>query len=405
MRPALGVVLLALAGCSYPHLIEDRKLDEDYLARIEAGTAHVCSIVPTKPIPHEVITVGKAREKFAHTIDEELKPDETEAYGRTLQAFGFTNEKADLRASALDMLAEEVAAFYDPVEKKFFIIDRDVSVGFWGWFACWVTNRDLVNEVTASHELVHAFEDQVHDLDKYWKAEGDNDDATLARQAVIEGEAVYFSLRYLGIKGDIDLSREDLLDQTGPAMESAPRVLRELLVFPYWAGYGFEKTLRPPPEAKDAPIFDPWKHPPRSTAEVIHPERYLGDDVPPRLRLGHARAPDGFALVRENVLGAFLAGVLVGDSDARGWVADRYRVFEDTKGRLALAWALRFDTPEDATAFADRYRRFQATKGVKEAAVWVVGDSVAVAEAPDPGSFAAVREAAWLAKIDAVRSP
>ena len=398
MKRVLLTLLVAAAGCSYPHLVADRKIDERYIERIEDSVARVTSLAFEKPVPHSVLTVEQAREHFAKDWDEELAPD-TSSTLAAMRAFGFVQGPLDLRSVEVDIQAEEAAAFYDPRTKEFYILDKDYGFGI--RFASWATNRDLANEMSAAHELVHAIQDQAYDLEKYLHAAKENDDATLARVAIVEGEATYFGLIAMGLKpGDIQIDREDLIEGGGDSMEKAPPLLRELLVFPYWAGHTFTRIrLDRKGTAAAFGRVDPWAFPPDSTAQILHPELWEKGKAPPSLHLADLPLPSGWHLARENVLGAFMAGVLTGGADTPGWLADRYRVLEDTTGRLALGWSLFFDTHANAHAFAEGYRRFQRTKGVKEACVEVTGSWVTVAEAPDEETFRSLREVAALASV------
>jgi hypothetical protein len=97
-----------------------------------------------------------------------------------------------------------------------------------------------------------------------------------------------------------------------------------------------------------------------------------------------------------------MAGVLTGGADTPGWLADRYRVLEDSKGRLALGWSLFFDTHANAHAFAEGYRHAQRKKWQRmgqKASVEVSGCWVSVAEAPDEETFRALHEVAALASV------
>ena len=55
------------------------------------------------------------------------------------------------------------------------------------FIADWVPPE--LQAMTLSHELTHALQDQNWDLESYLHAARDDDDATAARQAVVEGYA------------------------------------------------------------------------------------------------------------------------------------------------------------------------------------------------------------------------
>src|SRR5205809_433150 len=70
---------------------------------------------------------------------------------------------------------EQVAGFYDPHTKTMNMAD-------------WIPPE--MQSMVLSHELTHALQDQNYDLDKFLHAARDNDDATSARQAIVEGHAM-----------------------------------------------------------------------------------------------------------------------------------------------------------------------------------------------------------------------
>jgi hypothetical protein len=395
----IGLIALAIGGCSYPRLYENGKIDEEYFDRVAQRTSDARGLPFTKPVPHEVISIERARELIEADAKRDADAADDKALTIAWQALGFTkpSESHDLEQEEVDLTAEQAAAFYDPHEKKFFISGvTDKARGISTCLASWALDRDLVSEMVVSHELVHALQDQRYDLEKFEKIDK-NDDAALARRAVIEGDATYYGIESLapgkGTTSKIELTRESLAGEaSGEAFERVPKILREELFFSYWAGFTFVKQTHnaPPPER-------PWTDPPTSTSEILHPERYLapGRKKPAPPTLG-SDVPPGFALVRENTVGEFGIRVLLEGAEAsapeaeaasRGWAGDRYRVFEKSETKaLALAWALTFETPDDARAFVHAYRLFQATKpGAGEASIAMLSgekDAIVV-EAPD----------------------
>src|SRR5205814_8288085 len=81
-----------------------------------------------------------------------------------------------------DLLAEQAAAFYDYKKKRLFVLDS--------------TKADNEQQIALAHELAHALADQQHPLRKFMN-DGDGDEQSTARQAVIEGQATWLSWAYL----------------------------------------------------------------------------------------------------------------------------------------------------------------------------------------------------------------
>jgi hypothetical protein len=84
---SLAVALLtSLAGCTYPHLIDDGRVDEAYLTRVAEGTAKVSSYSLGAPVPYEVVDARQVTR-----LMKRLGPAREEAESRlaALEAFGF----------------------------------------------------------------------------------------------------------------------------------------------------------------------------------------------------------------------------------------------------------------------------------------------------------------------------
>jgi hypothetical protein len=106
---------------------------------------------------------------------------------------------------------------------------------------------------------------------------------------------------------------------------------------------------------------DAWAHPPASTEQVLHPEKFFAHEAPRAVPLDWS--PEGSALVSSGVLGELYTRTLLGegsDAAAAGWGGDAYRTW-DARGRTLLVWRSVWDTPADAAEFATALRaRYQA---------------------------------------------
>ena len=72
--------------------------------------------------------------------------------------------------------------FYDPEEKRLSLVE---------------TGSVEASGGTILHELVHAIQDQVFDLESGLLAGNDDDDAALAARALVEGDATEVEARFL----------------------------------------------------------------------------------------------------------------------------------------------------------------------------------------------------------------
>ena len=229
-----------------------------------------------------------------------------------------------------------------------------------------------ISVLVMSHELTHALQDQHFHIDQWSDAAKPNDDAELARDAVIEGSAMAAMLDYqLGGKGSIrDLGDFDpsllMGDPDGsPELSKAPKVLQDELLFPYLAGTKFtQKVLQ---ASNGWPDFHKvFENPPLSTQQIMHPDMYLQGVAPPKIKLPATAGliSADWKELDENDMGEF--GVLeifkqflpkdrAGDLAAT-WSADRYALFENQKNkRTMLLFDIRLASDADAARFFGAY--------------------------------------------------
>jgi hypothetical protein len=217
--------------------------------------------------------------------------------------------------------------------------------------------------ITITHELVHALQDQYFPLDSLEKEHGDND-RTSAVQAVIEGEAVFEQMSAMlggnnfamALPGGWERVRQMIRDAQGtmPVFATAPMFIQESLLFPYLSGAEFVRHFK-----EKRPGQMPFRPPPTSTKQVMHPDRFLDSlDVPTRVLFPKSEAG---SVVYENDLGEFetrlylfqhLGDAGIAARGAAGWEGDRYLVVNTSQG-AGLTWLTVWDSPIDAAQFRD----------------------------------------------------
>jgi hypothetical protein len=126
------------------------------------------------------------------------------------------------------------------------------------------------------------------------------------------------------------------------------------------------------------------KRPPRSTEQVIHPEKYFVDERPAAVPLSGLRAllPRGWKRATGGTVGEFdtdqVLKLAVPDAAAAdaaaGWGGGSYALWSPPGGKqsaLVLAWA--WDSPDDAAQFMSGARQYVAKTLHGRAALRVAG--------------------------------
>ena len=188
----------------------------------------------------------------------------------------------------------------------------------------------------------------------------DNDDRSLAIQALTEGDAVLMQRLWAQEK----LSQDEInqLGQGGADSKlfSAPVFLREQLLFPYSDGFNFVRQIYQTGGGY-AGVDDVFRSPPDSTAQILHPEKYRSHTRPIDVSLpdlSQGSLGDGWRKINSNVLGELDIRLILsqltdsshGVRGSGGWAGDRWELLEKD-GRQALVINTVWDTPDDANNF------------------------------------------------------
>lgn len=336
-----------------------------------------------RPITMRHQSRAELREYVQERLREEMPPEDLRGIKAAYAALGLVPDTLDLEQLLLDLYSEQVAGYYDPRTNAFYMVEG--------------TPRDLLRP-TLAHELVHALQDQHANLDSLISRKRGNDRQSAA-QAAIEGHATLVMFAVLaGASGNFDPAMlPDLSQQLGPLMEaqnaqfpvfrSAPRIIRETMLFPYIAGAGFVQELWRA-QAHSAQKFAAPLGPrlPQSTEQVLHARaKFTAQrDDPTELRFTQ---PGPGKLMYENTLGELEIGILLGEhlgdrAAAAGWDGDRFRLV-DISGRQVLVWQSVWDGAAEADRFAAAMRAVAAQRNARAirvqrnqvgdmAGVWVV---------------------------------
>jgi hypothetical protein len=249
------------------------------------------------PIHRDVkrkLTTREAVEKYlVEKMNDDKDAKRMERSEIVLKKFGLLDRDFQLRPFLLQLLKEQIEAFYDSKTKTVNLLD-------------WAT-PDTQKPVLA-HELTHALQDQHVDLDK-WEDDGviedlphnvkqDNehiqtDEVDTAREAVLEGQAMAVYIDYLlAPSGKSLLTDPEVVDNVAdsgdtsdsPVLARAPLLLKESLLFPYQDGLKFEQTVLKD-EGQQGAFAGVLDRPPATSFEIMNPRAYMRKRQVPVLQM------------------------------------------------------------------------------------------------------------------------
>jgi hypothetical protein len=342
--------------------------DADRAARLVARTDDIAREVAKlrglkikKKLRRDAMATDALRARLVERFAARSTPEERAGQQLALERWGLVAPGVDVHDVLIDVLTEQIAGFYDAAVRTLYIADRADDDGA-------DAGDGPSPDLLVAHEIVHALQDQHFDLEALTALPRAEADARLARQALIEGDAMVAAFELI-------LAREGVappwgmdeavtmiarrIEATTPdaadALARAPLVVRDLLMFPYAAGLRFVAALRARHAWKRVDAV--YKDPPASTEQIMHPELYLAGDEPPHRVTARAPAAlSGWRTVHETVWGEAGWSVLLREhgvdpgraaTAAAGWGGDRVVVYA-RPGDAAIATL----TPRDAVGVA-----------------------------------------------------
>src|SRR5438105_8051601 len=150
--------------------------DRTLLVQIENEVAGLRGLSPKTNLPVRFLSQNDLQKYFFDSFNKDYLPNERESDQKLLQTLGLLNQGDNVVDILLGVLQEQVIGVYNQDEKVMYL----VSEGQFG-----PAEKD-----TFAHEFTHALQDQYFDLGKLSPKHPDNDDRSLAIQALIEGDAV-----------------------------------------------------------------------------------------------------------------------------------------------------------------------------------------------------------------------
>ena len=359
---------LATTGCTSYRLMRDGQVNTKAAARIQARVETTRGLKFRTPVPIQAVTQAEARAALERELHAQYSSEDLAKLSRVYAALGLVPAGTDLERAYLDLYGQQVAGFYDPIGSRMVLVEGAIPTDFLTRTLGAVLRRDFAGELVLAHELTHALQDQHYGLEVGRNDLGE-DDAELARHAVYEGDATLAGFAVvmgsLGRRSAVSLAAqlEGVPGALAQAYPEIPAAIRETVAFEYVAGVNFVSWAyeRAGWDGVNALLA----HPPFSSEQILHPEKYfVRAEYPLSVRVG-GLAPytsSGWQVAEECTIGEFTTRILAAqflpreraESVAAGWGGDRMVAL--THGDdLAIVWLTSWDTEQDAIEFFAGY--------------------------------------------------
>lgn len=288
-----------------------------------------------RPVDVEVL----GDDDFADALlegEDEGSGDVDQDIAATLLALRLLDPEEDLGDLTEDSY-EDVVGFYDSSDER--LVVRGIEV-------------DPYVEMVIVHELTHALQDQVFDLDRPGLDEP-GDERGVAFTTLVEGDAVRVENAW---RADQSEQVQDQLTaeeerRFGDRDEQDITVVDVLFGFPYFAGEPYVEQVL---ERGGQPALDEaFRNPPTSTEQVLHPGSPA--PVPPPAPDVPARDRVDAGVLGEQGLALMLGVDPREDGPQVGWAGDRYVTAEEGDGYCTRATVV-MDTPGDRDELVDALR-------------------------------------------------
>jgi hypothetical protein len=305
------------------------------IARIQTFVADARQRAFKADVPVTLLDGARFTERLLEDADEDQADIERAA--KVLRALGLLDGDVDLAAVVRGFVGDAVAGFYDPEAGE--LVLRAASLTPYA-------------RSTLAHELTHALDDQWFDLDRDEHEQPGQDEALSAFDALVEGNAVRIQQRY-----EASMSRAERLQArleesrlaAGVDLTGVPQVVVDVIAYPYLAGPRFAQAVAD--AGGEARIDEAFRHPPVTTEQIAHPDRFLAGApvvAVPRPEadgpifdqglFGHA----SIVFTLQPVLGSATA-----TRAADGWAGDGYVAWDAGGSRSCARVTFAMETPTD----------------------------------------------------------
>jgi hypothetical protein len=320
--------------------------DSPVLQQIESDVVNLRGLQPKTPVPIQFMDQTSLNNLYLDQFNTDYSASDRESDQKLLTTLGLIGPNESVVQITLGVLQEQILGMYNQDDKTMYLLSDHGQFG--------PDEKD-----TFAEEYDHALQDQYYDLGSLVPRHPDNDDRSLAAQALVQGDAAL--LQRLWAQQNLSSDELSQVGQSGSSSKllSAPLFLREQLLFPYGDGFNFVRQIYQ--TSGYAGVDEVFRDPPESTAQILHIDKYRNHTAPVEVDLpdlSQGALGDGWRQINSNVFGELdlrlilsqLTDSTTGVRGASGWSGDRWELLEKD-GRQALVTKSVWDSDADAATF------------------------------------------------------
>ncbi len=316
------------------------------LQQIEANVINLRGLQPKTVVPVKMMDQTSLQALYLQQFNNDYSSNERESDQKLLTTLGLLGPNESVVQIMLGVLQEQILGLYNQDDKVMYLLADNGRFG--------PDEKD-----TFVQEFDHALQDQYYDLATLAPKHPQDDDKSLAIQALTEGDATL--IQRLWAQQNLTADELNQLGSNGGSSQlmAAPLFLREQLLFPYADGFNFIRQIYQ--TSGYAGVDDVFRNPPQSTAQILHIDKYRNHVAPVAVDLpdlSQGALGDGWRQINSNVFGELdlrliltqLTDSTQGVRGATGWAGDRWELLEKD-GHQALAIKSVWDSTSDAATF------------------------------------------------------
>ena len=344
----LVLVLILVFSLIFP-LDQTFSVKDDLKKKISLVMDRVEEIRELKFI-HEIPIKNISREELKNYLAKDnITQEEWELTQQEYEALYILRENQNAKNLTQTFYSQSILGFYD--------YDKDEIA---------VVEPNLMDDLTLAHELNHALIDQ-HFPKAFQFPENLTDDY-FAHSALVEGDAMYTQNEYYRRCLTGIYKNCYWFGRGGSSNPNIPESFVLIHVFPYIEGENFVEYLYR--MGGWEAVNQDYKNPPKSTEQIIHPEKY-GVDNPTNITIKN-KCINGWKILGEDKLGEFAIFVMFwnwglakfsykygrisySSTLSDGWDGDWMVVYKKTPGKYGYIWRIVWDSKEDAEDFVEGY--------------------------------------------------